>query len=185
MIADSYHEELIIAGFGGQGVIVLGKLLAYAAMKAGLETTYMPSYGPEVRGGTANSQVVIATELIACPIVTAPDAVIVMNDASLARFGPQVKNGGLAVLNSSLIRGPIDRDDIECVAVPADEIALRLDSPKSANMVMLGAYLQSRELLDAEVVVAALGDVLAPRHHHTIPANRAALLEGMHYVAPV
>ncbi len=176
---DNSHEEVIIAGFGGQGIILAGKLLAQTAMTAGKEVTYMPSYGAEVRGGTANCMVIIANEPIACPVVGRPDSLIVMNKASLDKFAPCVKSGGLLVMNSSLIEDVPQTDDtIEILKVPADDIAVRLGNPKVANMVALGAYLQRRGCLAVDAAVQALVDVLAERYHKTIPVNTEALHQG-------
>ena len=108
---DKFYEELVIAGFGGQGIILIGKLLAQTAMKAGKEVTYMPSYGAEVRGGTANCMIIVADQPIACPVVGSPDSLIAMNKASLDKFGPHIKNGGLLVMNSSLIDDEPKLDD--------------------------------------------------------------------------
>jgi len=176
------YEEVIIAGFGGQGVILAGKLLAQTGMTRGLEVTYMPSYGAEVRGGTANSMVVIADELIASPLVTQPHALIVLNGASFKKFVPRLKSGGLLILNSSMVEDNPQRDDIETVAVPADHIALELGSPKSTNMVALGAYLQKRGQIDPDLAAQCLSDVLAPRHHKTIPVNQQAIQQGVNFV---
>jgi len=179
---NSLYEEVIIAGFGGQGVILLGKLLAQAAMKDGREVTYMPSYGAEVRGGTAHCMVIIADELIASPLVAQPDAIIIMNEASYKKFAPKVKTGGLLVLNSSMVTGQERPGTVEVVAVPADDIAVELGSPKSANMVALGAYLQKRGLLKPTAAAQCLGDVLSQRYHKTIPVNEQALLRGAEFV---
>jgi 2-oxoglutarate ferredoxin oxidoreductase subunit gamma len=191
------YEELIISGFGGQGVLVAGKLLARAAMEQGRQVTYMPSYGPEVRGGTANCMVVIADEPVACPIVAQPDALIAMNQASVDRFGPKLKPGGLLVLNRSMIQNlpgkgdcppssrglsPLHRNDIEIVAVPADELAIQLGSPRSANMAALGAYLQRRGIMSPETVGQCLTLTLAKRHHDTIAVNQQAINAGARFV---
>ena len=176
------YEEVIIAGFGGQGVILLGKLLAQTAMKNGREVTYMPSYGAEVRGGTAHCMVIIADELIASPLVAQPDAVIIMNEASYKKFAPRVKTGGLLVLNSSMVTGQKQPDTVDIVAVPADDIAVELGSPKSANMVALGAYLQKRGLLKPAAAAQCLSAVLSQRYHKTIPVNEQALLRGAEFV---
>jgi len=182
MAKDGLYEEVIIAGFGGQGIILTGKLLAQAAMKAGREVTYMPSYGAEVRGGTANCMVVIAEKKIACPVVGRPDSLIVMNKASLNKFTSRLKDGGLLIMNSSLIDSELQLDDsIEVVAVPADELALELGSQKSANMVVLGAYLQKRGYLSLDAVAQALPDVLAERYHKTLPVNISALHKGAEF----
>ena len=185
MIARGCNEEVIIAGFGGQGVIMTGKLLATAAMKMGHEVTYMRSYGPEVRGGTANSTIVISDEPIASPVVNSFDSLIVMNLASFERFVPMLKPGGLLVMNSSLIDEVPERDDIEVLLVPADDIAVELGSDKSSNMVALGAYLERRKLVSIDTVAACFHDVLAARHHKTIPANTRALTSGAQHCLSV
>jgi 2-oxoglutarate ferredoxin oxidoreductase subunit gamma len=183
MMTDHFHEEIVIAGFGGQGIILAGKLLTQAAMRAGLEVTYMPSYGAEVRGGTANCMIVVSNTRIACPVVSRPDSLIAMNKASVAKFGPRLKSGGLLVFNSSLIHNePQVTDNTDLVAIPADDIAVELGSPKSANMVMLGAYLAKRGHLKAEQVGQAMPDVLAERLHKTIPINLEAFRRGADFV---
>jgi 2-oxoglutarate ferredoxin oxidoreductase subunit gamma len=182
MKENSLCEEVIIAGFGGQGIILAGRLLAQTAMKAGKEVTYMPSYGAEVRGGTANCMVIIADSEIACPVVGRPDSLIVMNKASLSKFGPCLKSGGLLIMNSSLIDTEPQFDKkVNIVPVPADELAVELGSPKSANMVALGVYLQQRGLFSIEAASKALPDVLAERYHKTIPINIEALRRGAEF----
>ena len=183
MTRKDFCEEIVIAGFGGQGIMLAGKLLGQTAMRAGKEVTYMPSYGAEVRGGTANCMVVIADREIACPVVSKPDSLIVMNKASLNKFGPRLKDGGLLIMNSSLIDSEPDLNgSIEIIAVPADEIAVELGSQKSANMVALGAYLQKREYLSADGAAQALPDVLAKRYHKTLPVNIKALQRGVDFI---
>ena len=182
MAANGFCEEIIIAGFGGQGIMLTGKLLAQTAMKAGKEVTYMPSYGAEVRGGTANCMVVIAENEIACPVVGRPDSLIVMNKASLNKFSPRLKDGGLLIMNSSLIDSdPQVNDSVEILAIPADELAVELGSHKSANMVALGAYLQKRGYLSPDAAAEALPDVLAERYRKTLPVNIKALHKGGEY----
>lgn len=180
--SNELYEEVILAGFGGQGVMVAGKLLAQTAMNAGKEVTYMPSYGAEVRLGTANCMVVIADEKIASPVVSKPDSLIVMNKASLTKFAHSVKKGGLLVINSSLIedRPQLDKS-IDILAVPANDIALELGNQKAANMVALGAYLQRRGLFDADDAAKSLPDILAKRHHNTLPLNIEALHRGAEF----
>jgi 2-oxoglutarate ferredoxin oxidoreductase subunit gamma len=179
---NSFHEEVIIAGFGGQGVVLAGRVLAQTAMNAGKEVTFMPSYGAEMRGGTANSMVVIADEPIASPLVSSPDSLIVMNKASLNRFAPCIKTGGLLVMNNSLIdREPDVDESIDVLAVPADDIAVELGSQKSANMVALGAYLQRRGLFSVDAAAKSLPDVLAERYHKTLPLNAEALRRGAEF----
>ncbi len=173
------YEEVIIAGFGGQGIILAGKLLAQAAMLSGMETTYMPSYGAEMRGGTANSMIVIAQNPVASPMVTKPTSLIVMNKASANKFAPRVKANGLMVYNSSLIDEPGQIDaSVDALAVPADDIAVELGNLKIANMVMLGAYLAKRDLLAVDQAAKALPYVLAERYHKTLPINIEALHRG-------
>ena len=182
MNPEPFHEEVVIAGFGGQGVVLLGKLLATAGMRAGYEVTYMPSYGAEVRGGTANSMIVLADRPIASPLVITPDSLIAMNAASLEKFAPRVKQNGLLVLNSSLVTQRPERSDLAVTELPAEEIALELGAPKAANMVALGAYITLRSLLSVQQVGDCLQEVLAPRYHKTIPINRQALEAGERFV---
>jgi 2-oxoglutarate ferredoxin oxidoreductase subunit gamma len=182
MASNSFYEEVIIAGFGGQGIILAGKLLAQTAMSAGKEVTYMPSYGAEVRGGTANCMVVIADEPIASPVVSKPDSLIVMNKASLNKFAPHLKPGALLVMNSSLIdtRPALD-ETIEILSIPADEIAVKLGNQKAANMVVLGAYLQKRRIFGPDAAAESLLAVLAERYHKTVPINTEALRRGAEF----
>ena len=180
--SDESYEEIIIAGFGGQGILLAGRLLAQTAMKRGLEVTYMPSYGAEVRGGTANCMVIIADEPIASPVVDRPDSLIVMNKASLNKFASRLKAGGLLVMNSSLIDIEPQLDNtIEIIAVPADKIAIELGNQKAANMVALGAYLQKRGDLSPDAAVACLAETIAKRYHKTLPVNTEALHRGAEF----
>jgi 2-oxoglutarate ferredoxin oxidoreductase subunit gamma len=179
---DEFYEEVIIAGFGGQGIILAGRLLAQTAMKNGNEVTYMPAYGAEMRGGTANSMVIIADEPIASPMVSRPNSLIAMNKASLNKFAPRVKADGLVILNRSLIDIEPDVDEtIDVSAVPADEIAVELGNQKCANMVAMGAYLQKRGLFGPDAAAACLADVLAARYHKTLPMNSEALRRGAEF----
>jgi 2-oxoglutarate ferredoxin oxidoreductase subunit gamma len=178
------YEELIIAGFGGQGIMLAGKLLAQTAMNCGREVTYMPSYGAEVRGGTANCMIVIAENEIACPVVGKPDSLIVMNKASLNKFSPNLKKNGLLIFNSSLIDiEPQVDESIEVIRLPADGLAVELGSVKAANMVALGAYLQARGLFEIESAAQALPEILAKRHHNTLSLNINALQKGAEFVS--
>jgi len=181
---DKFYEEVIIAGFGGQGIILAGKLLAQTAMKAGKEVTFMPAYGAEVRGGTSNCTVIIADEPIASPIVSKPHSLIIMNKASLNKFGPRLKDGGLMVMNSSLIdEEPQLADSADLLAVPANDIAVELGNVKAANMVALGAYLQRKGIFSADSAAKCLADVLAKRYHKTLPVNTEALRRGAEFAA--
>lgn len=176
------YEEVLIAGFGGQGILFAGKLLAHTAMKAGKEVTFMPAYGAEVRGGTANCMVVISDEPIASPLVTMPDCLIAMNKASFNKFSGRIKKGGLLIVNSSLvdIEPQLDKT-IEILRVPADKIAVELGNAKAANMAALGAYLQKRRLLAADAAIDSLPTVLAVRYHKTLPVNINALRKGAEF----
>lgn len=148
--------KTLISGFGGQGVISMGLTLAQAAMAEGRHVTYLPSYGAEVRGGTANCTVAISNEEIASPIASSPDFVIAMNRPSLTRFQNQIKAGGVLFINSSLVQADTSRDDIEVVRVAADAIAKELGSAKSANMVMLGAYIKKSGIVSLEGIIEGL-----------------------------
>jgi len=173
------RESVIIAGFGGQGIIFAGKLLAQIAMKAGKELTYMPAYGAEVRGGTSNCAIIFSDSAIASPVVNSPDSLLILNKASLAKFAPRLDPQGLLVYNSSLIETePQGLNEATVLGVPADELAIQLGNQRIANMVMLGAYLQTRDQLSPEDAARALPDVLAKRYHHTMPTNIAALEKG-------
>jgi 2-oxoglutarate ferredoxin oxidoreductase subunit gamma len=184
MTTNDLYEEVIIAGFGGQGIILAGRLLAQTAMKAGKEVTFIPSDGAEMRGGTANCMVVVADAPIACPLVARPDSLIVMNKASLNKFAPRLKDGGLLVMNSSLIdEQPQLPDATDVLAVPANEFAVELGSVKAANMVALGAYLQGKRVLSPDDAAGCLADVLAKRYHKTIGVNTQALRRGAQFAA--
>ncbi|MHC4647153.1 MAG: 2-oxoacid:acceptor oxidoreductase family protein [Planctomycetota bacterium] len=140
MTTNNLREEVIIAGFGGQGIILAGRLLAQTGMRAGKEVTFIPSYGAEMRGGTANCMVILADEPIACPLVANPNSLIAMNKASQHKFAPRLKAGGLLVMNTSLIDEPAQSaDTIEILAVPVNDLAVKLGSVRAANMVALGA----------------------------------------------
>ena len=183
-MGNGLYEEVIIAGFGGQGVMLAGKLLAQTAMMTGKEVTYMPSYGAEVRGGTANCMVIIAAEEIASPLVSNPDSVIVMNKASLNKFASRVKKNGLLVMNSSLIDDEPQVDEtIRIISVPADDIAVELGNRKAANMVALGAFSQALGLFNVETVAENLPEVLAKRHHKTLAVNAEALRRGAEFAS--
>ena len=179
---DSFYEEVVIAGFGGQGIVLAGRLLAQTAMKAGKEVTFMPAYGAEVRGGTSNCTVIIAERKIASPIVSEPDSLNIMNKASLNKFAPRLKDGGLLVMNSSLIdEEPQLAGTIDVLAVPANDLAVELGSIKAANMVALGAYLQRKGIFSADAAANCLADVLAKRYHKTLPVNTEALRRGAEF----
>ena len=135
------QNDVIMAGFGGQGILLIGKMLAYAGMHQGKEVSWLPSYGPEMRGGTCNCTVVISDRPVGSPVIRSPRAVLAMNLPSLDKFEPDVRPGGLLLINSSLIERDAARDDLTVVRVPANEVANELGNPRAANMVALGAYL--------------------------------------------
>jgi len=175
---------VVIAGFGGQGIILAGKLLSQTAMECGYEVTLMPSYGAEVRGGTANTMIVIADEPIACPIVDRPDSAIIMNKASLAKYAPRIREGGLLVVNTSLVDvEPDAAESVMVLSIPAGDLAIELGSPRSTNMVALGAYLRMRGYMTHEDAARALPQVLAQRYHKLLPINIEALKRGAAYAA--
>jgi len=169
--------KALIAGFGGQGVLSMGLNLAQAAMLEGKNITYLPAYGAEVRGGTANCTVAISDEEIASPVASSPEFVIAMNQPSAVKFQHHIQSGGLFFLNSSLVQAEIMRGDIEIVRVPANKIAEDLGSPKAANMVMLGAFTRKSGLVNLSSVIEALRGVLASKKK-LIEINEKALNTG-------
>lgn len=171
-------HEIIIAGFGGQGVLSMGQIIAYAAMKEGKEVSWMPSYGPEMRGGTANCIVIVSDSRINSPIVSKFDSAIILNQPSLDKFSDHVKRGGLIVFEQSAIITPSLRTDVEKMDIPALEEAQKLQKKQVANMIMLGAFLERRPLIEVENVLKALKEVLPERHHHLLPVNEQALMRG-------
>jgi len=170
--------DLVIAGFGGQGVLFAGQLLAHAALNADLHTTWYPSYGPEMRGGTANCTVIVSDEPIGSPVVARPQAAIVLNLPSLDRYEPLLRPGGLLIVNASLIDREVGRDDLDVVAIPADDVAAELGDPRLTNMVLVGALLARLPLFGLAHVMDTLEKVLPERHRRLLPANRAALERG-------
>ena len=171
-------ERNIFAGFGGQGVLLMGQLLAAAGMKEGKHTTWVPSYGPEMRGGTANCSVMLSDEEIDSPLVTRPTSLIVMNRPSLEKFEDSVVPGGSIFVNSSMIDIKVQRTDVKAYYVPCTEIATELGNPKVSNMIMLGAYIGKSGCVDIETVLEALLEKLGERKAKLIPLNREALKRG-------
>jgi 2-oxoglutarate ferredoxin oxidoreductase subunit gamma len=172
------QTEIVIAGFGGQGVLFAGQVLAYAAMDTGREVTWIPSYGPEMRGGTANCTVIISDDEIGSPLVLKPKACIVLNLPSLDKYEPLVTPKGILVANTSLInRGP-SRQDIENVFLPANEMAESLGDKRLLNMVALGALLAKLPVLSLDEVGTALREHLPERHQHLLENNYQALQKG-------
>jgi 2-oxoglutarate ferredoxin oxidoreductase subunit gamma len=180
---NGFYNTLIIAGFGGQGVLVIGNLLAYAAMKEGRYVTYLPTYGVEMRGGTANCTVVISSREIGSPVVGRPHAAIVMNLPSLFKYEPRILPNGLLLINSSLIDPKeTSRQDIELLPTPFNEIAIENGNPKLANMVALGAFNEKTKLVQMTSLYESLEKVLDDRYHHLIPSNIKAIQIGAEFV---
>jgi 2-oxoglutarate ferredoxin oxidoreductase subunit gamma len=177
------YKDVIIAGFGGQGVMLIGNLLAYAAMEQGLNVTYIPVYGPEMRGGTANCTVVIAGEEIGSPIIHNPLSLIAMNRPSLDKFQPRVQDKGIVIINSSLVDMELaDKQRLQTYSVPANEIADKIGNSRMANMVALGAYVQATGVIPLTRVQESLGSVISSHYQHLIPKNAEALQAGADYV---
>jgi len=173
--------KTIFAGFGGQGVLSMGLNLAQAAMLDGKKVTYLPAYGAEVRGGTANCTVAISDEDIASPIASSPDFVVVMNQPSLVRFQNQIESGGIMFLNSSLIEMEVSRGDIDVVSVAANDIAEEMGSPRSANMIMLGAFTKKSNLVSMDSIINGLKTALKGKQK-LVAINKKALTIGYELV---
>ena len=172
------YMDVIIAGFGGQGVMLIGNLLAYAAMEQGLNITYIPVYGPEMRGGTANCTVVIAREDIGSPIINTPKSLIIMNQPSLDKFQPKLQDNGVLILNSCLARPEDVRPGVRGFCVPANEIANKIGTVKMANMVPLGAYVAATGIVPIEAVKKSLSHVIPAHYAHLVPKNEECLQAG-------
>lgn len=179
------EERIIIAGFGGQGVLMLGKLLAEAGMMEGRQVSWLPSYGPEMRGGTANCHVIISEGSIGAPIVSEATGLIAMNLPSLDRFESSVQPGGWMLVNSSLIPRAPSRRDIRVLAIPVNDLAQQQGSQRVANVVMLGACIALAHPVQRESVVKAIEDVLGPTKKHLLAINLNALEAGLAFAPPV
>jgi 2-oxoglutarate ferredoxin oxidoreductase subunit gamma len=171
-------ERLIIAGFGGQGVMAMGQLLTYSGMIENKNVLWLPSYGPEMRGGTANCNVTISTEAVGSPVVVEATAAIVLNLPSLDKFESDVEPGGRLFINSSLIERKSVREDIEVYYIPANDIANELGNARIANMVMLGAYLEVAKTVSTESIIKAFGKVFGESKAHLLQINMKALERG-------
>ena len=172
-------REVILSGFGGQGVMSIGKNLVEAAVEEDLEASWVPSYGPEMRGGTANCTVIISDERIGAPLVEEPSEVIAMNRAALAKFEKSAAPGGTVFVNSSIIPDKVQRTDIRAVYVPCDEIAAELGNAKVANMVMLGAYIAATKVLKAETIEHMIHEMFTGAKAKLVPLNLEALHRGL------
>jgi 2-oxoglutarate ferredoxin oxidoreductase subunit gamma len=172
------QTEIIISGFGGQGVLFAGQLLAYCALDNDKHVTWFPSYGPEMRGGTAHCTVIISDEEIGSPVVKNPSAAIVMNLPSLDKYEPLIKEGGLLVVNSSLVDRSPDRTDIDVLEIAANEIAEELGNRRLINLVLVGALLQKLPIFTVEVLSASLDKHIPDRHRNMLELNISALNRG-------
>jgi len=173
-----FERSLIAAGFGGQGLMVLGQLIAYSGMHEGRNVTWIPSYGPEMRGGTANCSVIVSENQIGSPVVPEADFVVVMNQPSLTKFEPMVKRGGMLFYNSDLVKLERVREDIKVYPVPASSVANELGNDKVANIVMLGALVAAGDIVKEESALEMLDEKLGKKKPEFIPMNRSAFLKG-------
>ena len=175
-------EEMIIAGFGGQGVLSMGKILAYSGVMQDKEVSWMPSYGPEMRGGTANVTVIISDERVSSPVLNAFDTAVILNQQSLDKFEDAIKPGGTLLYDNNGISRPPKRKDINIYLVEAAKESTKMKSTKTFNMIVLGAYLKIKPIVELENVVQGLKKSLPERHHHMIPMNEEAIKRGLEVV---
>ena len=175
-------KKTVFSGFGGQGVLMMGYVAAFAAMRDGKNVTYLPSYGAEVRGGTANCTVVVSDEEIFSPVASSPDYAVIMNRPSLIKYEASVKEGGVVVLNSSLVDKDISRDDVEVIKVPANDIARELGSDRTINMIMLGAFVTKTGITSLDSVMNGLGEIVKGKKASVMELNRKGLDRGAEYV---
>jgi 2-oxoglutarate ferredoxin oxidoreductase subunit gamma len=179
------QKEVVLAGFGGQGIMTAGQLLAYAGMEEGKQVIWIPSYGPEMRGGTANCTIVISDGRIGSPIINNPQSACVFNRPSLDKFGPMVQSGGILMINSSLIDVTSGRDDITELLVPANDIAMKVGNPKVANMVMLAAYVALTDIVTFDTLFKMLEEKLGGKKKELLELNRTAFEEGRKLIKEV
>ena len=175
-------EEIIIAGFGGQGVLSMGKILAYSALMEGKEVTWMPAYGPEQRGGTANVTVIISDDRISSPILSKYDVAIILNQPSMEKFEAKVKPGGILIYDGYGIIHPPTRQDINVYRIDAMDAANEMNNSKAFNMIVLGGLLKLKPMVSLDSVVRGLKKTLPERHHHLIPMNEEAIRRGMELI---
>lgn len=173
--------NLVIAGFGGQGVLLAGKLIAEAGLHEGREVSWIPSYGPEMRGGTANCTVILSDEEIGSPVVEHPDVLMIMNRPSMDKFLPSLKKGGICIYNQSIIEGFQPRSDVKMVAVPASDIASKIGSLKLLNMVLIGSFMASTKSFTNDSLMYALQKSISPKHQSLLPLNEKAIGEGVNF----
>lgn len=169
------------AGSGGQGVLSMGYILAFAAMKDKMNVTYLPSYGAEVRGGTANCTVCVSDEEIASPVASSPDYAVVLNKPSMVKYQKLIKKGGIILINSSLVDGEPHTDDIEAVKIPANKIALELGNERAVNMIMLGAFAAKTGVTSLESLIGGMSEVLKSKKAALIELNKVGIEKGAEY----
>ncbi len=175
------ETSIIISGFGGQGTLFAGQVLAYASMDNGLEVTWIPSYGPEMRGGTANCTVIVSEELIGSPLVRIPDVVLALNLPSVNKYENLLQDDGLLLANSSLFNQEIERKSIQSLLIPANDIANELGMARLVNMIMVGAMLAMKPILPLDAVKKALEEHIPERHKKTLPINFDAMDRGFDF----
>ena len=178
-------KEIIIAGFGGQGVLSMGKILAYAGLLEGKEVSWMPSYGPEQRGGTANVTVILSDERISSPVLNQYDIAIILNQPSMDKFEDKIKPGGILIYDGYGIHTLTNRTDITIYRVDAMDTATEMQNEKAFNMLILGGLLHVEPLVQIENVLLGLKKSLPERHHHLLPMNEAAIHKGMEIIQQV
>ncbi len=176
------NEEIIIAGFGGQGVLSMGKILAYSGIMQKMEVSWMPSYGPEMRGGTANVTVILSDDRISSPIINSYDTAIILNQQSMDKFEPMIKPGGILLYDTNGITRHPERKDITVYQVEATKEATKMGAARAFNMIVLGAYLKIKPLVQIDNVESGLKKSLPERHHHLIPMNIDGIKRGLEIV---
>ncbi len=178
-------EEIIIAGFGGQGVLSMGKIMAYSGMMQDMEVSWMPSYGPEMRGGTANVNVILSDERISSPILRSFDTAIILNQQSMDKFEHAVKPGGMLIYDGNGITRHPQRQDISIYRIDAAEEASKMKMQKMFNMFVMGGFMKVKPILETENVIKGLKKSLPDRYHHLIPMNEQAIKRGMEIIVKV
>ncbi|HOD39920.1 MAG: NADH-dependent phenylglyoxylate dehydrogenase subunit gamma [bacterium ADurb.Bin243] len=179
---NKFPLNLVIAGFGGQGVLLAGKLIAEAGLHEGREVSWIPSYGPEMRGGTANCTVILSDSEIGSPVVENPDVLMILNRPSMDKFLPSLKKDGICIYNKSIIEGFTPRSDVKMIAIPASEIADKIGSTKLLNMVLVGSFMANSKAFSEESLAYALKKSTSAKHQNLLPLNEKAILEGAKYI---
>jgi len=177
------HQSIVFSGFGGQGALFAGQVLTYAAMDTGRHVTWIPSYGPEMRGGVARCTVIVSDDEIGSPIVRNPDVAVVLNNPSMEKFQNETKSAGLLIVNSSMVNIPAERKDITIIQVPGNDIAIEMGDVRMANMVLLGAMLAANPVVELGAAEQALRDHLPARKQHLIEPNIQVIRRGYQLAA--